>query len=828
MQKFNYISKRGVLLVSTPLLLYSADTLDTILVIENDSASSYKQSKSTSSKTYIDEKMIDSFPKGNGNINEVLKYLPNIQNESSNAASSSNAGELEPENISISGGAFYQNNFQIDGISNNSLLDPASTHVYKNNLQNDVKGHPQEIFIDTDMIKSITVYDSDVPAKFGRFTGGVVDTITKHALADFGGKIKYRYTSDKYTKFFISDKDDFEKSKDGSKMQPKFKKSFYGFSLNTPRDEDSGVYTNISIKESIIPLMHFKGSKSETRKSDNYLIKYSTYLKNDDILDVTMAYSPYEEHRFMADVKDSDYTIKGGGLKTYLNHERETDTYKIKTAIAHSRTINKKDAPSNYFKWGSSDTMPWGGLIGKGITTVGGFGNIEKTQVISTIKSDIEFKNKFDIGFEIQQGDATFQRKDDGSSYRVALGNGKATNNGILNLVCMNQDGCIDGEQYANTKDTYHTFKADVGVYTQAAYIQKKINIDKFSTRLGLRYDYNNYTENHDLAYRNTNKYDIFGDKNSIVSIGFNKYYANSFLTYKLRAAKKPYITYTRALEGKIDSNGNQYVTPGDWEENSRRGTSKTRSSELKTPYSDEKTISLTQNIYDGKFIIKYINRDKKDAFSRTWGEVESDGYRYYSLSNDGYRKYKSISLSYEKKIENHFFRFSTTDSKTKKSNLDYDDDIDTSIARIYYNYSTSKQDEIHKNDLPLSQETDPKIIKLLYSYDYKDMYIISGFIKHTTKYKKIEKVEKKEYEYYNVQQDRNDWTDTGVYELIHRKAKTIVDLSLECKYKIKNNEKVIFKTDIKNLFNTKTKVYSDKNKYALGRQIWFEVAYKF
>jgi len=801
-----------------PLALYAVDELSTIDISQGLDTPLQQH---PSGQTHIEQSTIKSFPKANGDINEVLKYLPDVKADISNKKTSYNAGEIEPENISISGGAFYQNNFQIDNISNNSLLDPANKNVYN---ENDVKGHSQEIFLDTDMIKSIDLYDSDVPAKFGRFTGGVIDTKTKHATSHFKAKLKYRFSSDQLTHFFPYDEDTFNESRDANVYQPKFKKDFYSASFTIPLTQESAIYTNITIKDSIIPILHFNTTKNEYRKSNNYFMKYSTFFDNGDILDYTFSYNTYDEQRFRADVKESDFNIKGGGLKTYLNHEHENALFKIESALAYSDTKNERQAPQNYYKWATSDTINHGNLINDRLSYVGGFGDLVKEQTIFTLKSDLSFKNNFELGFELQYGNAIFNREEESALYKVAIIKGVPTNNGLSNLRCLDQEGCVNAEQYANQKNVYHAFKTDVELSTQAFYMQKKLSYENLLLRVGARYDHNNYMNNHDLAYRSTSSYDLFNDKNSVLSLGFNRYYANSFLTYKLREAKKPYITYTRALLGKTDAYNQQYLTPGEWEENSRRGTAKTRYSDLKTPYSDEKSIAFKQKLFGGVLLVKQIFRNKKNGFSKIYAEVEEDGYRYYSLTNKGYSKHESTRIKYDIASKKHYLNLSINRSSTSVSNLNYDDknddDTDTNLA-LYNNKLT------RLSNIDLSKNTDPIVAKLLYKYTYNNSFNLSSFVQYTSTYKKIETFETQPIEIYNKQKGIYEIQDIPLYNFVHHKAITKANLSLEYKHKVGTKNTLYFRTDILNIFNAKEKIYQ-KNKYTLGRQFWLETAYHF
>jgi hypothetical protein len=74
----------------------------------------------------LDAPLIKSLPKGDGDLNELLKWLPDVQ-LSDQGNSSATAGEILPTDISISGGKPYENNFMVDGLGSNDLLDPANS-----------------------------------------------------------------------------------------------------------------------------------------------------------------------------------------------------------------------------------------------------------------------------------------------------------------------------------------------------------------------------------------------------------------------------------------------------------------------------------------------------------------------------------------------------------------------------------------------------------------------------------------------------------------------------------------------------------------------------
>lgn len=121
----------------------------------------------------LDKSALNSAPNGNGDLTSALKILPNVQFD--NAQLSSNTpGEIDPANISISGGLFYQNNFQLDGFNMNNDLDPTGANgLGASLLYQGIKGTKSQGFnINTKLLDSVKVLDSNIGAAYGGFTGG--------------------------------------------------------------------------------------------------------------------------------------------------------------------------------------------------------------------------------------------------------------------------------------------------------------------------------------------------------------------------------------------------------------------------------------------------------------------------------------------------------------------------------------------------------------------------------------------------------------------------------------------------------------------------------
>jgi hypothetical protein len=91
--------------------------------------------------------------------------------------------EAGPNNqITISGANSYDNLFLVDGV------------VVNENL----RGQPNPLYIE-DAVQETTVQSGSISAEYGRFTGGVVSTITKSGGNDFSGSFRDSLTNPKWT-----------------------------------------------------------------------------------------------------------------------------------------------------------------------------------------------------------------------------------------------------------------------------------------------------------------------------------------------------------------------------------------------------------------------------------------------------------------------------------------------------------------------------------------------------------------------------------------------------------------------------------------------------
>lgn len=259
-----------ILLYSSPLCAAdhppqpaSDQTLPDIIVLDTSA-------NPTSGTSILERNTIDVIPHGDGNVTDLLRVLPGIQ-YSESERSSLTGGEILPAEISISGGRVYENNFLIDGIGNNSLLDPLEDNPMS---VTQVPGHSQEMFLDTSLIDSVTVQRSNVSARYSGFTGGVVEMETRDPAKTFGLKLSGRSTRSEWTSFHIEreGRDDFYSSQE-AEQQPEFRKYNYTINLDMPLTERLGMLLAYSHNYSRIPLQNFGVEQRQYRKQENIFVK---------------------------------------------------------------------------------------------------------------------------------------------------------------------------------------------------------------------------------------------------------------------------------------------------------------------------------------------------------------------------------------------------------------------------------------------------------------------------------------------------------------------------------------------------------------------------
>jgi len=799
-------------------------TADEVTVREETLTVTGTMESRASGVSILDSRMLRHLSGGNGDLNELLLVLPDIQPDDT-WRSAKTAGEILPVNLSISGGKAYQNNFSVDGISNNSLLDPASE---RKQVVNDVPGHPQEIFLDSDLVEEIAVYDSNVPARFGDFSGGVVDAkIIKPGIKP-KGKIYYRTTRSEWTDFFqwVEPEDDEEDgdprppTTEEAEEDPRFEKYIYGGSLSMPLGETLGVLGSVNETRSTISKRHFKGWKDEERLLRNFMTKLTwdpDYLNS---FELSLFHSPYEEERFLEDVKGSDYTVTGGGDRIQGTWNRGLGFGKLEVKGALRKSVNERKAPKDLRRWMATASKPWGADANSAFSKEGGYGDITKTQESLTARADLSNlsfnglggRHTLRTGFSYDLTKGSFDREEASMIYTDPIKSDTVVSPG-------NSYDCEDNQQYFSMRKAYDADKSTAVVNALSLYSEDEMVCGRVTLKPGLRVAANDFMNNLDASPRLSASWDSFGDGRTVFTSGVNRYHSASLITYKLREAKRPYRTevrkpYQNMVFAGSDPTGTQ---GGFWWPVSDAGTNVESFSTLKTPYADEFQAGVDQKLGGGTIGYKYVRRKGQDQFARTYGAVQPDGLKYYTMTNDGYYDHQSHRVAWGRSFGVHSLNLNVTWQETDASNESYDGEVGDD--RIWYD-----DEVIYKAELPRSTFNKPWLANATAIVSLPARMTLTTIARYRGPYTKVENTGKTK-EVSKDQAQTNPLTGKPVSEELpiyaerDRPSSVIVDCKLRWKLPLWRQSVFTTTLEVNNLFNRK--VLAEGKNYELGRQFW-------
>lgn len=725
----------------------------------------------TDAAKIIDKNILDKIPTANGSINEALSFLPDIQfSETSNL--SAQGGEILPSAVSISGGRGFENNFLIDGLSNNSLIDPDADNPLSNN---DVPGHAQEIFLGTSLVGGVTVYDNNVPASYGDFKGGVVHASTIDPRPESGGSLFYRTTRDAWTEFHIAatEKEKFENSGDHTR-QPEFEKHQTGFDVHVPLTPQWRLLGAYQLFLSTIPLQNLGESRKQHRRNETFLLKLAGEPTPRHALNLTYLYSPYEGQYFKKDFRDSGFTIRGGAYRISAEATTELSFADLHLRAGYGESENSRQGPDHMIQVQNPDNS-W--------DKEGFAGDVDKKQQTFQLKTDLKLHpiltgavaHELNIGGDFQHIQGTSER--DQTSYLYTYyASGTARRN------------------------VYEKYSVQAILRQYSLYAEDILHYKRLELRPGLRLSYDDFMENLNAAPRLAAAVDIFGNGKTILVGGINRYYANTLLTYKLRADMP-------------DTNIEQWSGTDGWALWKSSSTTYGYSS-LKTPYADEYVVGIEQQLYGGKASAKYVQRNGRDEFARTMTDKQPDGKFYYTLNNNGRSHHESYRVSWERQWRHHFLSINGTYQKSESSNESYDDllndeDLD---EEIWYDGGV-----ILKSELPRKNFNRPWLVNLLYVGEFPHNISFSSQLKYRSGY-------------WTLQKSGQTHTELGIP--IYEKTRLGGAITLNCKLdwhtRLWAGNGLTLSLEILNLLDKKSAVGEVEDGYEMGRQFWLGARYTF
>ncbi|MDF7667422.1 TonB-dependent receptor plug domain-containing protein [Orbaceae bacterium ESL0727] len=565
--------------------------------------------------TYYDEVDIERLPTRNGNVSDLLKTNPAVRfNDSQNSAL--NQGSIDPQNMSFHGASPYQNLFLIDGVNATNTLDPANTNMTDNGVN--IPGNSQGYYLDISLLDKVRVYDSNVPVEYGQFNGGVVDAQLRRFSREDKVKLGFRTTRDSWASTHVNDKDKsaFESGGNGSTKvySPNYRKYFYTVSTDKQLADNLGFTTGISHRESTVKrrsgLDNLNDTSNNTDDINTVLSKFTWFATNEATHDFTLKYNRANHEIQTPNFIHSGRDMGGEAYGLAWQYEQYINQNKLTTHIGWDHMENYTNADATKLV----TERPCLTSPGIAACTVGGQGHISQAMDAITSKARWDMKtvtlgqttHNVYFGGDFSHVYAQTQRHNESESYMITNRPPRPTT--ITNHYKYRKGkGSVDNNHYA-------------------LYLADTIAISRLSLTPGVRYDYDNFLDNHNIAPRLRAELDLFGNHNTILTSGYNRYYGTSFYSMKLQAdrSKWKYNALTGAQNGLITTHYNQ----------------------LDTPYSDEWTLGVQQKIVGMMVGLNYVNRRDRDQFNLSNKTVAGMNTRMYN------NKGKSDTDSYNASIK--------------------------------------------------------------------------------------------------------------------------------------------------------------------------------
>lgn len=764
---------------------------------------------------------IEQFGSSDGSLEGVLKLIPGIQ-FGEDSESVEGLTDLKPESISISGGRFYENRFVVDGLGNSNRLDPASDSDGAG--IDGIGGHEQALFLDADLIGELRVYDSNVPASYGGFTGGVVDATTRRAGSKAEGKLSVSGTRSQWAEFRTYTRD-WDPESGGlppsPPSEPEYERYRANFHYSSPLTNSVGLMTSVSQAYSETPDVTLGKTRNRVQRNQNVLLKLSSELGSRSVLDISATYAPFENEGYLTDVKSSDYIVEGGGYSLKAGYDYLGEGVEHEIDLGWTQSVNNREAPNGYYSWENTRSRQWGREADVGLSREGGYGDLEMIQESTSLAYRVKtlpiaigpLEVHHQAGAEVGQSSYRYDRDETLFVYDNAVINSEVQCRGVA-------EDCVQKEQYFAGRRVYDADDVTVRLKEAALHAESTMGWRRLSGTLGLRYDYNDFLKNHDVAFRSRATLDVFGDASTRVIAGYNRYYGAALLTYKLREARAPFYREYRGTEQNIVS---------DWERESGQGDYRYVFDDVKTPFSDEQTIGVEQTLFGGLMTFKVVKRDNQDEFSRTETETQDDGYRYFIMNNEGRSEYLGISLGWNAVYGNTLLSIHGTWSETETNNADYDDPIDDMSASEFVSY---KGERVPYGDLDIlrSDFNRPIVVNVGLSHRFSDQLSAFANARYRGDYDQIKRTN---------QEVEGDLIDSGsgevirerltVYEDEERKATLLFDLGVDYRIPLVRDSVLVAGLEVKNALNDRVHTVSEgESGVEPGRQLWLSLGLNF
>ncbi|GGE81522.1 TonB-dependent receptor plug domain-containing protein [Pseudoalteromonas gelatinilytica] len=820
-------------------------------------------------RAYLDRNFIEATPKGNGDINELIALLPGVQ-LSEDHYSIDNLAEISAPEISISGAKPWQTGFMIDGMNYNNRLDPASASRIGAS-ENEVSGGVQSMNINSQIVESITVYDHNIPADFGDFSGGVVDAETISPFStDTRVSFGIRGNRSDWGEYHIIDNDEPDDTAEGKDdlEPPIYEKTNIDFSIQKKLNEQHALLMSVSYLKSDISDISLSAQKVESRENINALLKYSYRDGWVDSLDLSVMYAPYTSDSYLKDVLNSDYQVEGGSFGFTANLAEETRLGHFSSKFNMSQSDNNRTGPAHFYTWLQAKGKEWGQLADQSVDSIpvseyGGYGNLDNTQTSFNWRNTLTLERKkwgntehaIRVGAELNH--QNYERTRQQNYYKYDSPIQYSSTSAQLNcsgytLDCIEQSFYVDLDtlaeqlggsidfnnpehliaysnnvattaQYFNSRLVTPSEQIDVSLNKAALYATDVITWKQFDFHLGVRYDYDDFFKNHNIAPRFSMGYDVFNDGNTLLTAGLNRYYDAGLLGYKIKEQQKfAYREYRPIQSGYLQA----------WLPSSYTGNFRYIYDNVKSPYDDEVALGLRHATESfGNFAVKYVHRDKKDQLSRNEEtNLKNDGYQYITIYNNGTGESERYSLSWDAKFGDHSIWANASYSQNSESNSDYTATPDNTPIEtlVYYEGELMSLSEL---DTLKANFGRPVTANFGWNTNWTDTFSTGLTATYSGSYTTAIKSSSDQQIGIGSECTTCEAVEIFVpkYEAHTFDSRIMFALSSRWEYQVSQSQSVEFRLDVSNLFNARSHAITEGNSgIEPGRMFWLGVSYNY
>ncbi|WP_084267020.1 TonB-dependent receptor plug domain-containing protein [Shewanella marina] len=545
-----------------------------------------RQHDGLTGKDSLDEEAIRRTPSGDGNLSDMLKSNVNVRFETDEDGFQ--GGEIKPASVSINGAEPSQTAYSINGININNDIDPTGELFDKDARTLPGMSNEQAYFFDANMLSNITVYDSNIPANLGGFTGGAVVAETQTYQGVNGVSLNYRTSRSEWASMqtdsnMAAEVDEAKPIGYEATFQPDYRKNSYNMMLQQGLTDELGMVVGLSRRDSSLRQARTLNAKGEqghedqTRRSDNAMVNFAWTPNTRTRIDWDLRASQYQEQLYVLENIDNNFTDSHKAYGTTLHLQQLLDSGSLSVRAGFDQFIDERDSNSYHVETTHDE---WNELHYE----VGGYGDSQLKQRNIQLLTDYTL-DRFVLGateHQIRTGIGFTQT--DYDFYRP-----KAVTSEVHTIVMP--DWSFDDYGHAVAGKVSSQYRQ------YSAYVEDNIGWGDWQFRPGIRVEHDDYINDVNLSPRFAMTWQALADTR--LDMGLNRYYGRSFASMAL--AEK-----VAQLDRKVMTIPNR---------------------NLKTPYSDEFTFGVTQVLDNWTVNLRYNQRHYQDRLiplSTSFGEGEN------------------------------------------------------------------------------------------------------------------------------------------------------------------------------------------------------------